>query len=560
VRRLILAFTLLLAAPAAAAGPAGLEPLDQPWHVGKRTVHVPYQWNVHDDSVRSMRGGVRTYRTSFRLPDDGRWLIRFESVNLEATVWLNGRRIGRHRGAYLPFELPLTGAREGVNRLRVRVDNRRRRTDFPPSATAADGSPRGGWFNAGGVLRAVSVRPAPDVDLEQVTVLAEPGDIRVRARLRNYGASAATLPLTGRFGEQVFRSERVRVPPGSARTVVARVALDDPHLWSPEDPYLYSATARAGDATWRTRTGVRSIEVRGGRLFLNGKRLVLRGVGYHEDRPGRGMAITDADRRWLVEQAELVGANVMRTHYPPGEYLAELADRRGMLLWSEIPVWQMRSDVIARPAVRRRAVAMLKRNIEVNGSHPSVITWSIGNELNPTVNPGQRRYIRAALRAARRLDPGRPVSMAIFGYESALCQPALRALDILGVNEYYSWYYGRTSELAGYLDRLRRCYPGQALAVSEFGAEANRDGPVSEKGTYAFQRRFVADHLRIMASKPWLSGAIYWALNEFRVRPGWDGGNPEPDPPLHQKGLLHYDGKRKPAWYAARRGFQRLGR
>ena len=85
--------------------------------------------------------------------------------------------------------------------------------------------------------------------------------------------------------------------------------------------------------------------------------------------------------------------------------------------------------------------------------------------------------------------------------------------------------------------------------VTEFGAEANRDGPVEEKGTWSFQQDFVNFHLGVFATKPWLSGALYWALNEFRVRPGWAGGNPRPSPPVHQKGLVTYDDHvRKPAW------------
>ena len=77
--------------------------------------------------------------------------------------------------------------------------------------------------------------------------------------------------------------------------------------------------------------------------------------------------------------------------------------------------------------------------------------------------------------------------------------------------------------------------------VTEFGAEANRDGPVEEKGTYAFQQDFVNYHLGVFGTKPWLSGMIYWALNEFRVKPGLGGRQPAPEPPVHQKGLLTYD-------------------
>jgi hypothetical protein len=91
------------------------------------------------------------------------------------------------------------------------------------------------------------------------------------------------------------------------------------------------------------------------------------------------------------------------------------------------------------------------------------------------------------------------------------------------------------------------CYAGKAIMITEFGAEANRDGPVEEKGTYAFQQDWINYQLGVMATKPWLSGALYWALNEFWVRPGWEGGNPRPLSPLFQKGLITYDGVRKPA-------------
>jgi beta-glucuronidase len=94
-----------------------------------------------------------------------------------------------------------------------------------------------------------------------------------------------------------------------------------------------------------------------------------------------------------------------------------------------------------------------------------------------------------------------------------------------------------------------------AELADALGAEANRDGPVEEKGTFAFQQDFVNYHLGIYAQKPWLSGAIYFALQEFRVRPDWDGGNPRPQPPIHQKGLVSFDGVRKPAFFDVQRIF-----
>jgi beta-glucuronidase len=255
-----------------------------------------------------------------------------------------------------------------------------------------------------------------------------------------------------------------------------------------------------------------------------------------------------------VAEAKALGATMMRTHYPPGEDLQEVADEQGMLLWSEIPVYSVKSRYLAKASVRAKALGELRTNIVTNGNHPSVALWSIGNELSSEVGPSQSAYISAATALAHRLDPTRPVALATLGYPATPCQPEYGRLDVIGVNEYYGWYTGPgglmfdRSALSAFLDQRRACYPGEAIVVTEFGAEANRDGPPEEHGTWGFQQDFANYHLGVFATKPWLSGALWWALNEFRVRPAWEGGNPRPTPPLHQKGLVTYDGQRKPAW------------
>jgi beta-glucuronidase len=173
----------------------------------------------------------------------------------------------------------------------------------------------------------------------------------------------------------------------------------------------------------------------------------------------------------------------------------------------------------------------------------------------------QSYYIARAASAAHALDPTRPVGYAVAAYPAAGCQREYAPLDVLGLNEDFGWYPGPNGQIADrstlteYLDSIRQCYPKKAIVISEFGAEANRDGPVEERGTYAHQQDFVNYHLGVYATKPWLSGAVYWALQEFRVRPGWQGGNPRPQPPIHQKGLVTFDGRRKPAFFEAQRLF-----
>jgi len=300
-----------------------------------------------------------------------------------------------------------------------------------------------------------------------------------------------------------------------------------------------------------------------GLLLLNGRRVNLRGVGLHEDSKEQGFAVDNALREKLVDDAKELGASMIRTHYPMHPYTHELADRKGLLIWSEIPVYAVKTRYLAKRTVRAQAARELAKNIETFANHPSVMIWSIANELSSRPGPVQSYYIKRAAAQAKRLDPTRPVGLAVAGYPSAGCQPEYAPLDVVGINEYFGWYPGANGSLfdrkglSPFLDQVRACYPKKAVIVTEFGAEANREGPVVEKGTYAYQREYVNFNLATFATKPWLSGALYWALNEFRVRPGWDGGNPRPNPPIHQKGLTAYGTfARKPAFADAQASFR----
>ena len=538
---------------------------------------VPDNWNLGDDSIESMQGTIGWYRKDFTVPDARAalsWIVRFESINYRARVWLNGRPVGQHKGAYIPFEMGLNGVkRRGTNRLVVRVDSRRFPTDFPPSGLNSQGTPTGGWWNYGGIIREVYLRKVDTVDFKQVRVRpvlpCGTCDARIDARvlMRNATARPQRVRVTGSFGGRSLSFGTHTVGARGVRDATASLSLRDPRLWTPQAPHLYSVklalhvgSRRVG--AYDLEVGVRSIKVAGdGLLYLNGRRTSIRGVGFHEDVKEHGFAIGNDDREYLVNEAKALGATMMRTHYPPHPYTHELADRMGMLIWSEIPVYANKTTYLKQRRVRLLAAKELQRNIETHQNHASVAIWSIGNELSSRPGPVQGYYIQRAVRDAKALDPTRPVGLAVAGYPSAGCQTEYAPLDVVGVNEYFGWYPGPSGQifdrtrLSGYLDGVRECYPDKAIFVTEFGAEANREGPVEEKGTWAHQQDFVNYHLAVHASKPWLSGALYWALNEFRVRPNWDGGNPRPSPPVHQKGLVTYERSRKPAWYDVQRIF-----
>jgi beta-glucuronidase len=536
---------------------------------GWSPVTVPNAYNAGNFSSASMTGSVGWYRKDFTLPGsafaryiraaDRRWIVRFESVNYRATVWLNGRRIGSHIGAYLPFELDLNGLRRGVNRLIVRVDDRRFKSDLPPG-------PGGGWWNYGGIVREVYVRAVRRVDISQVQVrpiLPCPtcaALIEDQAVIRNLTRRRQRVQLHGSYGGAKLNFGTATIGPNKTWTAKAVATILHPRLWSIDRPSLYRATLTLADSQGRrlggyvTQSGIRSITVVAGHLELNGRPLNLRGVNIHEQDLVEGSALDSAHLRRLVGWVRELGGTVIRAHYPLDPEIEEMADRDGILIWSEIPVYQVSAAYLGDPAWLASAHVFLKANIIANQNHPSVMLWSIGNELPTPATAAEARYIAGAAALSRKLDPTRPVAMAISNWPGVPCQQAYAPLDVIGDNEYFGWFDagGGGSDdrdaLGPFLDTVHACYPTKALMVTEFGFDANRNGPVEERGTYQFQADAVAYHLTVFATKPYLSAAMYFALQDYVAFPGYNGGDPRPDPPFNQKGLVDFQGNAKPGF------------
>jgi beta-glucuronidase len=549
--------------------PNGMYLLDADWSTRAdnesefRPVAIPNAFNAHDLSAKSFRGRVQWYRARFSAPSvEGvaGWRIRFESVNNDATVWLNGKEIGHHRGAYLPFELAAAPLRAGENELLVRVDSRGSPNDLQPS-----NRPRG-WWNFGGILREVYLRAVRSFDLSELSVSAAPGGpARISGQLRNMTAAplpgAVQIRVTGPGGfESTTTTDTTVIQPGRTASITARIAIPNAQLWSPRHPALYELTVDApGGQRATVHFGVcRWSVARTGRIQLNGKPLTMRGASFHEQVPDRGAALTPGDRDEIVRELKAVGANVARTHYPPHPALLEAFDREGIVYWDQIPVWRIRGDQLRNHRYRAMALDAFEQMVRRDRNHASVVAWSVSNETLRGGN-AEASYFRAARALLNRLDRTR----LLVADQSLLPLSGLpssyRLLDGIGLNDYVGWYGGRLAQLPGDLAAIHRRFRGKALVISEFGAEANRNGPANQKGTYAFQRHLLSAHLRAYDRAPFVSGALVWVLRDLAIRPGWTGGNPHPRPPILFKGLFTQDGRAKPALATVRRLFRAQG-
>src|SRR5215210_4213876 len=568
-------------APVVVAGATGRQALDGAWTVRvaggpPRRVRLPYSPNARavtgPAGEASYDGAIASYRTTVRVPAAGDYAIRFESVHHKARVYVDGRLVARHTGAYLPFEAPARLA-AGAHTLLVRADwrspERMKRAAWHRS-----------WFNFGGINREVTIRRlgGSEVDAPAITTRLAGGGaavVDVAARVRNRGA-ARTVRLTGTLGGSPLRFAPLRLGAGRAGWARAELRVERPELWEPGHAALYDLTLDVpGEAGWRGRVGLRELRWDGGRLRLNGRPLVLRGASLQEDAPGRGDALRAGDMDAVVERLRAIGANATRSQHPLNPTLLERLDAAGILVWLGVgPVDAPGAWTARTPALRRQSLRRVRLNVMQARAHPSVLTWNLANEIARNGHAGgQPAFIDAAARLVHRLDRGRPVALDVWGtHMPALAGPMYRRIDAIGATNYAGWYdnlHGLPATvdtgIGDWLTRLRAAFPGKVLAVTEFGAEANTLNAPDAPGGLTFQADLLARHIRAYRAQPWLSGMLVWNIQDFALSPAFAGGSVRRQAPgialargINQKGLFTYGGRPKPAAAAVRRLYAEL--
>jgi beta-glucuronidase len=515
-------------------------------------VTVPHCWPTMEKYQTYI--GYAIYEHDFSAPSIQKSHVarlHFDAVFDVATVWLNGRRLGTHRGGYTPFEFDVTKLlKSGQNHLMVEVNNIPTISTIPSLATSHSAKDypvygsvgRGsvvGWIPYGGIVRPVSLIVTGALYFRGMKVDATPNlhtgvaTIKVRVRLHNGESTPAVADINGSIAGLAVHFSGTQVAAREDAEVLWTGTLADAHLWSVRDPYLYDAVLQMPGDSVSAKIGVREVRVRGTELLLNGNPVHLFGANRVSEDPVEGLRESDA----IVnrDMSDMLAANMrmMRiAHYPQVPALLDFADAHGMLLIAEAGNWNMSAWQMADPEIRALWKKEMREMMEQDWNHPSVIAWSVGNEYESFTKDGidwthdMRAYTLG-------IDPTRLITFASrFTQESVVKtskDEASQYSDFVSINIY--------GDYAKRFDRVHKLYPDKPVFVTEFGK-------MGEPGKHDPQRiEDITAAVVAMKARPWMIGGSLWTWADYRsLYPGTPANG------IRNWGVVEFDREHRDSW------------
>lgn len=514
------------------------------------SLQVPGDWNSQDPKFLYYEGSV-WYKKTFDYRKDtssNRLFLYFGAVNYRADVYLNGHKLGMHKGGFTPFnfEIPDSLLREKGNSLVVHVNNERSSDEVP--------TVNYDWWNYGGITRSVKLVEVPHTYIRDFFIhlkkpeagqAPDPQDAETSGWIQLDGTSkgAVTVEIPELNFKKVFQANgRSKVP--------VSFSLQDVQFWSTKNPKRYRVIITAGQDRVEDKIGFRTIEAHGQQVLLNGEPLFMRGIAIHEEIPQEGRrAHSKKDALQLLGWAKELNCNMVRlAHYPHNENMIRAADSLGILVWSEIPVYW--TIDFKNEAVYDKAQQQLTEMITRDRNRASVIIWSVGNET--PVSPARTNFMHNLITKARELDPTRMVSAALeVNYNSGksvnlVDDPLGKYVDLVAFNEYLGWYGSTPDECR--TTNWDTPYD-KPLFISETGAGAKGGYHSEDRAMWSeeYQEWYYKEQLAMLKRMPdKFSGISPWILADFR--------SPKRNNPVYQegwnrKGLISSEGEKKKAFF-----------
>ena len=514
-----------------------------------KTLQVPGDWNTQMPELYYYEGTV-WYRKKFDFSPDANnsSFVYFGAINYIAEVYLNGKKIGKHEGGFTPFYFDVTETiKEGSNSLVVKVDNRRHQDGVPTLNTD--------WWNYGGIARSVKVVSVPRNYISDYTIkLKSLEDKAIEGQIQLADRSAGvdvqiTLPEL---------KQNIKVQTDDKGIATFNFKSKKLEMWSPDNPKLYALEILSNGDRLSDKIGFRKIETEGKKLLLNGEEIFLRGICIHEEFPlnGDGRVNTPEKARQQLEWAKEMNCNFVRlAHYPHNEDIVRLADKMGILVWAEVPVYW--TIDWTNEKTYKNAENQLSEVVLRDKNRPSVIIWSIANET--PVKPVRTEFLSNLAKHVRSLDDTRLISAAMERHGkpgepnvSVVQDPLAEAVDLVSFNQYAGWY-GSTPEVCA---NMKWEIPyDKPVFISEFGAGAKQGyhGDKMQRWTEEYQEYLYEETLKMIDQIDGLCGFSPWILVDFRSPRRVLKGIQDD---FNRKGLISDEGKKKKAFFVLQKYYE----
>lgn len=512
-------------------------------------VNLPHTWNAIDgtDGGNDYYRGKCIYKKEFllsELPGEKRHFLEINGANSSCSVVLNGTLLCTHDGGYSTFRVDMTDTLLPSNTLEISVDNSPNPNVYPQTAD---------FTFYGGLYRDVNVISVPESHFD----------------LSYYGGPGimATPCVSGTVGVKVFVSgsfSEIRYGLYDASSALVceevssscEVTLDcpNPHLWNGlNDPYLYTVKAEILDNgevvdCIGTQIGFRSFEIDPQRGFiLNGQEYPLRGVSRHQDRKGKGNAISRADHEEDMALIREVGATTIRlAHYQHDQYFYDLCDRYGLVVWAEIPYI---SNHIS--GGRENTISQMKELVVQNYNHASIVVWGLSNEITMSgaEDPDLLDNHRVLNDLCHSLDSTRLTTCAVLT-TCPIDASVVHLSDVVSYNHYFGWYGGDVADNGPWFDNFHKKYPNRAIGCSEYGCEAlnwHTSRPMQGDYTEEYQAYYHEELIKQLYSRKYLWATHVWNMFDFGADARAEGG----ENGQNHKGLVTFDrAYKKDSFYA----------
>ena len=515
------------------------------------SMKIPGDWNTQDERLFFYEGTVWFKKSFQAAPMKGlRTLLYFGAVNYDCHVYVNGKEAGHHIGGFTPFNYDITDLlREGENTVIVKVDNKRHAEDVPTQIFD--------WWNYGGITRNVLLVKTPTVYLEDYSLQLQKAD--AKAKQREIAFSARLNKAEGGHKVVIFIPElkleqQLTTDAEGKVSGTLKVNAKKLALWSPETPKLYRVDISLDTSVISDEIGFRTIETRDKQILLNGQPIFLKGISIHNEKPnGGGRANSAEDARTLLGWAKELDCNFVRlAHYPHHEAMVREAERIGILVWSEIPVYW--TIAWKNPKTYENAQNQLHDMISRDHNRANVIIWSIANE---TPHSKERdTFLGNLAKYARSLDGTRLISMAMevtgaSNYVNRLNDNMNQYVDVVSFNQYIGWYRDVNDA-----PKMTWEIPyNKPVIVSEFGggAKYGYHGQKNQRWTEEFQENLYRENCAMLDKIEGLAGTTPWILKDFRSP---RRVLPDVQDYYNRKGLFSDKGEKKKAFYVLKKWYE----